>query len=107
VAGAARLAHSVGFPRTEVAYSYDEKTTLFAGASFESTAYAIDDPAIVAPAGSDLRETELENRAVKATLGVQRKFGSRCSARLEGGAAIPSWRVKARVSEGTASSANC
>lgn len=79
---------SVGFPRTEVAYTYDERTTLFTGASFELTAYAIDDPAIVAPVGTDLRETELEHRAVKVNAGVQRKLESHCVVRLEGGVTL-------------------
>lgn len=80
---------SLGAPRTEIAFTFDRDTTFFAGASFEGGAFAVDDPALVAPAGyPSLRDTRLEFREIRAGVGLRRQFAAAARLQLEAGAAI-------------------
>ena len=66
----------------------DPATTISAGASIEAGAFAIDDPAIVAPPGRDLRQTRIDYRSVQVGVGVQRKLSACVTARLECGVSL-------------------
>ena len=80
---------SLGAPRTEVAYKFDSATSFFAGSSFEGGSFAVDDPAVMPPAGyPSLRETKLDYREIRVGAGVRRQLSPGVRLQLEGGAAI-------------------
>lgn len=85
----ARWSFSLGAPRTEAAYKATAGTVFFAGASFEGGAFAVDDPALTAPAGyPSLRDTKLDYREIRVGAGVRHSFSSALRLQLEAGAAV-------------------
>jgi hypothetical protein len=80
---------SLGAPRTEVAWRYTKATTFFAGSSFEGGAFAVDDPAVKAPAGyPSLRETKLDYREIRVGAGVRQQLTPTLRLQAEAGAAL-------------------
>lgn len=80
---------SLGAPRTEVAWQYTKATTFFAGSSFEGGAFAVDDPAVKAPAGyPSLRNTKLDYREIRVGVGIRQQLTPTLRLQAEAGAAL-------------------
>lgn len=76
---------SLGVPRTELKYQWNERLSLFGGFSMEGNSYAVDNPALVTPSGTPVGDTYVSESEFRALLGLEYKLDSGVKLNLQGG----------------------
>lgn len=79
---------TLGVPRTELRYQWSERLSLYGGAAFEGSSYAVDSPNRVSPDGRSLRDTYLSESEIRALVGMGYTFDSGLKLSIEGGYAF-------------------